>query len=382
MNTSLPQPTPEAQAAVGQMQHLIRQTLQQSAGWIPFSRFMELALYAPQYGYYTGGAHKIGREGDFVTAPTLGELFGRTLARQFAELLPQTAGCIYEFGAGTGALAVTLLNNLPPESLQQYCIIEVSPELAERQRQYIRQSAPRQAGKIRHLDTLPEYLDGIVIGNEVLDAMPVEIVHSHSDGLYQAGVAEADGQLVHSMRPLQDPSLLRLCAEYFPDNTPYTSELHPAQYAFVRTVADKLQRGALILTDYGFPAAEYYHPQRNEGTLIGHYRHHTVHDPFFQIGLTDLTAHVNFTDIAQAGTDGGLDLIGYTTQSRFLRNLGITGELSALPAGSTAYLQAAAELNILTAEHEMGELFKVIAFGRNIDIDWTGFSHGDLCHKL
>ena len=385
MNPTLPQPTSDARDASLSLQNLIRSEINKYDGWIPFSRFMEQALYAPVYGYYTGGAHKIGAAGDFITAPELSPLFGQALARQIKDLLPQTGGEVYEFGAGTGALAATLLPQLADAGLQRYCIIEVSPELAERQRERIRQSAPELADKVVHLSELPASFDGIIIGNEVLDAMPCEVARYSENGFEQAGVSlnGSDRHFEFVYRPLSDPDLLATAAAYFPTLPGYTSELHPAQHAFIRLLAQKLKRGALILIDYGFDAAQYYHPQRNQGTLIGHYRHHTVHDPFFYPGLTDLTAHVNFTDIAQAGTDGGLDLIGYTTQAHFLLNLGITDLLQACgESDSPAYLREAAALHQLTGQHEMGELFKVIAFGREVDIDWQGFAYGDICHKL
>lgn len=383
-NPQLPAPSATAAAASQALCRIIRTEIQNHGGWIPFSRFMELALYAPRYGYYTGGSHKIGGSGDFITAPTLSPLFGQTLARQLAGLLPQTAGNVYEFGAGTGALAATLLQNLS-DGLKHYYIIEVSPELAERQRAHIAEAAPEAAGKVTHLSSLPDTFDGIIIGNEVLDAMPVEIVRHAHNQWQQMGVSLADdSSFIQQAKPLPPSALSQAATSYFPHSPqPYTSELHPAQHAFMHTLAEKLQRGGIILIDYGFDAAQYYHPQRHMGTLIGHYRHHTVHDPFFHIGLTDLTAHVNFTDIAQAGTDAGLDLIGYATQAHFLLNLGITDIMAhhADPA-SADYIRSAAAIHKLTSQHEMGELFKVIAFGRNIGIDWQGFSHSDICHKL
>ncbi|STZ76931.1 class I SAM-dependent methyltransferase [Bergeriella denitrificans] len=383
MKPHIPAPEAEAQAASARLVRLIADEITRCANWLPFSRFMELALYAPGCGYYTGGAHKIGAAGDFITAPTLTHLFGQTVARQLAPLLPQTGGTIYEFGAGTGDLAAVLLNSLGPH-IQRYCIIEVSPELAERQRSLIAAKVPSElAQKVAHLPALPDTLDGIVVGNEVLDAMPVELISRRDGAFLQQGVSLQNDTLIQTGQTLTQPDLLEAAARYFPAAEPYTSELHPAQYAFVRTLADRLVRGAVLLIDYGFDAAQYYHPQRHMGTLIGHYRHHTVHDPFFHIGLTDLTAHVNFTDTAQAAVDGGLDLIGYTTQANFLLNLGITELLaqSGRP-DSAAYAREAAAVQQLLNPHEMGELFKVIAFGRGIDVDWQGFAFGDICHKL
>ena len=359
-------------------------------GAIPFSRFMELALYAPQYGYYTGGAHKIGAAGDFVTAPTLSPLFGQTLARQLTPLLPQTAGNVYEFGAGTGALAATLLNALSGR-LNAYYIVELSPELAARQREYILQHAPDLAHKVRHLTALPDAFDGVLLGNEVLDAMPSERVCRHANGDFsRVYVGMEQGRFVLQQQPLLDPDLFQAALNYFPDTVSlqhagdYTSELHPAQHAFIRTLAEKLTRGAMIWLDYGFDAAQYYHPERSDGTLIGHHRHHSIHDPFFRVGLTDLTVHVNFSDIAAAGCDAGLDLIGYTNQATFLYNLGILDLLAAqFPQTDTpSYFQAAQAVNTLTAQHEMGELFKVMTFGRGVEVDWRGFALGDMCHKL
>ena len=380
----LPLPSPAAQQSSANLQTLLAEEIRKHGNWIPFSRFMELVLYAPQYGYYTGGSHKIGNDGDFITAPTLTPLFARTLARQLQELLPQTAGNIYEFGAGTGQLAADLLNNLS-DGINRYYIIEISPELAARQKDLIQTLAPQAAQKIVHLSALPETFDGIIIGNEVLDAMPVEIIRKDEGGSFEhVGVCLENDRFTYSARPLHDLQLSALASLYFPKiSPPYTSELHPQQYAFIRTLASRLEHGCMIFIDYGFDAAQYYHPQRNQGTLIGHYRHHVIHNPFDFIGLADLTAHVNFTDIAQAGTDAGLDLIGYLPQSHFLLNLGITELLAQMgQTDSAAYIREAAAVQKLIDQHEMGELFKVIAFGKNINIDWTGFCFGDICHKL
>ena len=381
---TLPLPSPAAQQSSANLQTLLAEEIRKHGNWIPFSRFMELVLYAPQYGYYTGGSHKIGNDGDFITSPTLTPLFARTLARQLQELLPQTAGNIYEFGAGTGQLAADLLNNLS-DGINRYYIIEISPELAARQKDLIRTLAPQAAQKIVHLSALPETFNGIIIGNEVLDAMPVEIIRKDEGGSFEhVGVCLDNDRFTYSARPLHDLQLSALASLYFPKiSSPYTSELHPQQYAFIRTLASRLEHGCMIFIDYGFDAAQYYHPQRNQGTLIGHYRHHVIHNPFDFIGLADLTSHVNFTDIAQAGTDAGLDLIGYLPQSHFLLNLGITELLAQTgKTDSAAYIREAAAVQKLIDQHEMGELFKVIAFGKNINIDWTGFCFGDICHKL
>lgn len=375
--------TKEEQQCSQALCQLIQNEIQEK-GDIPFSRFMELALYAPNLGYYANGRLKIGQAGDFITAPTLSPLFAQTLAQQLKPLLPEVGGVIYEFGAGTGVLAADLLNALE-SSLHTYYIVEVSAQLAEQQRQHIAEYTPEFLDKVVWLAQLPEQLEGILIGNEVLDAMPIErIRHNESNKWQRAYVSQERDEFILKYQETEDENIMQAALQYFPDNTPYTSELHLTQYAFIQTLAQKLTRGAMIWIDYGFDAAQYYHPQRNDGTLIGHHRHHSIHDPFYRVGLTDLTSHVNFSDIADAACTNGLDLIGYTTQANFLFNLGLLKRLGQQypEADSVEYIRAAAAVHQLTALHEMGELFKVIAFGKNISIDWQGFLMGDMCHKL
>lgn len=384
MNKNLPTPDSLAEQSSLQLQHLIADAISQNNNWLSFHDYMEMAMFAPQLGYYTGGSHKIGSAGDFVTAPSLTPLFGLTLARQMEPLLRQTAGNVYEFGAGTGELAVSLLAGIHPDALQHYYIVDVSPELKQRQLALIQAQQPQHADKVVFLESLPEQFDGVIVGNEVLDAMPCEVVRWHSDGIKQMGVAINDGHFTWQERDLQDAFVLAAAQRLQPETRPFTSELHLSQSAFIATLAQRLQRGAIIMVDYGFDESQYYHPQRSMGTLIGHYRHHVVDDPFFWPGLMDLTCHVNFTAMAQAAVDNDLDLIGYTSQAHFLFNLGITDVLLQLHPNvqSADYLQAAAAMQKLVAPHEMGELFKVMAMGKGVDVDWQGFAVGDWCHKL
>ncbi|MCD5363722.1 class I SAM-dependent methyltransferase [Chromobacterium aquaticum] len=382
--TTLPAASADALATSQSLVHAIQAEIRQQGGWIPFSRYMELALYAPGLGYYAAGSHKLGAAGDFTTAPEMSALFGRALARQLAELLPQTANVIYEFGAGTGKLAIDILGELQAlDALpERYCIVDLSPDLIERQQHNIRQALPQLADRVQWLSQLPERLDGVIIGNEVLDAMPCELIR-WSPEAQQRGVALDGERFVWEDRPIQDPQLLQLARAIQPQHDDYVSEISPANIGFLHTLAQKLERGAILLLDYGFPAAEYYHPQRHMGTLIGHYRHHTVDDPFFLPGLMDLTCHVDFSAMAQAGIDAGLDLIGYTTQAQFLINAGITQLLEQLdPADAAGYLPHAAAVQKLLSPSEMGELFKAIGFGKNVSIDWSGFLRGDRCYTL
>jgi SAM-dependent MidA family methyltransferase len=345
---------------------------------------MELALYAHGLGYYSAGSHKFGAAGDFITAPEITPLFGATLARQIAELLPQTAGVIYEFGAGSGRLAVDLLRELETiGSLPaRYIIIDLSPDLIERQRITLHTELPHLAARIEWLDTLPDTLDGVIIGNEVLDAMPCELIHWAPHPL-QRGVCLNGGHFAWQDRPITDPLLLQRAQSLAIDADDYLSEINLNNPAFIHTLAARLTRGAILLLDYGFPQSEYYHPDRRMGTLIGHYRHHTIDDPFMYPGLMDLTCHVDFSAVAQAGVDAGLDLIGYTTQAQFLINCGITEIMQRLdPEDVKTWAPQAAALQQLLSPAEMGELFKVIGFGKGISIVWQGFEHGDRCHSL
>lgn len=384
MNKNLPLPYPDAEQASLHLQQLIAQAIADQNGWLSFHDYMNMALFAPNLGYYTGGSHKIGSAGDFVTAPSLTPLFGLTIAKQIESLLPQTAGNVYEFGAGTGELAVSLLAGIEPTSLQNYYIVDVSPELKQRQWQLIQERVPAMAHKVIFLEQLPEQFDGIIIGNEVLDAMPCHVVRWQDDQICEMGVTLEQNQFQWQAKAITEGAVFEAANRLTPTTSPFTSELHLNQISFIATLAQRLERGAIIMIDYGFDEAQFYHPQRSMGTLIGHYRHHIVDDPFFWPGLMDLTSHVNFTAIAQAAVDNDLDLIGYTSQAHFLFNLGITDVLMSRHSdiNNKEYLQDAANLQQLIAPHEMGELFKVMAMGKNIDVDWQGFVHGDWCHKL
>lgn len=383
---SLPEASADALAVSQTLARTIAAEIADRDGWMPFSRYMELALYAPGLGYYTAGSRKFGEGGDFVTAPELTPLFAQTLARQLAELLPQTAGHIVEFGAGSGRLAADLLLALHELGCEpaSYSIVDLSPDLIERQRATIASLPPALAAKVRWLPTLPDSVDGILLGNEVLDAMPVELVRRNADKqVQQRGVTVRDGALCFDDRDFADPQLAALADRLLPQIPDYDSEISLANRAFIRTLAGVLARGAILMIDYGHSAGEYYHPERSMGTLLGHYRHHTVQDPFYLPGLMDLTTHVDFSAVAQSGIDTGLDLIGYTSQAQFLINAGITELLSFLDAANVKdYLPVAKAAQRLLSPQEMGETFKVIGFGKQVAIDWRGFSQGDRCYTL
>ena len=380
-NNALPQPSADALAVSQQLQAVISTEIEGCDGWISFARYMELALYAPGLGYYSAGSRKLGAAGDFVTAPELSPLFARTLARQLAELLAQDIPDIIELGAGSGALAAVLLEELAALGRlpQRYRILEVSADLRERQQAQLQSRVPQHLSRVQWLDQLPEHINAIVIGNEVLDALPVHRVRADHDGIAEIGVITTDTGYAWSARPATGALAATSAQLQLPDD--YETEISLAAPALIADLAQRLDHGVLLFIDYGFPAREYFHPQRNRGTLMCHYRHHAHDDPFYLPGLQDITAHVDFSAVARAGA--GLDLLGYVNQAQFLINCGITGLLTEIPATDVArYAPLAAQAQQLLSPAEMGELFKVIALGRGVSSPLTGFTRGDKSHTL
>lgn len=380
----LPTPSPEALAHSTALVDHISDVIHQTDGWISFARYMDLALYAPGLGYYSGGSAKFGAAGDFVTAPEISPLFGRSLARQVAQVLQTCGGDVLEAGAGSGRLACDLLQELAALDCipEHYYILEVSADLRERQRTTIRQQIPQMLERVCWLDALPEAFTGCMVGNEVLDAMPAHLLRWMPDTLLERGVAWVDNAFTWREQVIID-GRLQDAARALDVPADYVSEINLAAGAFIKSLAQCLQRGALILIDYGFGEREYYHPQRNRGTLMCHYRHHAHDDPFYYPGLQDITAHVDFTAIAVAGIEAGMRLAGYTSQAQFLINCGITDLLARTPASDVGtYLPQASALQKLMSPAEMGELFKVIALCKDIETPLLGFSQGDQQRKL
>jgi SAM-dependent MidA family methyltransferase len=340
--------------------------ISRSGGRISFARYMELALHAPG-GYYAGGARKFGAEGDFVTAPELGRLFGRTLARQLRALSVER---VLEFGAGSGALAETLAKELQCE----YLILETSAGLRERQQ-------ARLGNRVRWLDRLPERFRGAIIANEVVDAMPVHAVAWRSSGIFERGVSFDAGTLV--WKEHEATGGLRDAAQEIEVPIPYESEVNLAGPAWIRSLSESLESGVIFVIDYGFPRHEYYHPQRATGTLMCHHRHTAHGDVFARPGEEDITAHVDFSALAAAARDSGLDVLGYATQAQFLVNCGITDVLGeANVENALHYAPLAAQAQKLLSPAEMGELFKVLAVGRGVAQPLLGFSRNDRSHTL
>ena len=346
---------------------------------------MEQALYTPGLGYYAHGSTKFGAlpqgtqdasgqtygaGSDFVTAPEMTPLFGYALARQVAQALQATQTTeLWEFGAGTGALARQLLDALQAmgQPVSRYTIVDVSESLRARQAQCLQSHAPL----VQWASALPDTLQGVLLGNEVLDAMPVQLLARTQGAWHERGVvASGAGFAWHDRSTALRPPI------EVPGAHDYLTEIHPHGEAFVRTLGERLTQGAIFLLDYGFPEREYFHPQRHMGTVMCHRAHQADADPLAGVGLKDITAHVNFTGVALAAQDAGLEVLGYTTQAHFLMNCGIVELMQEAPLAQRAMAQK------LLMEHEMGELFKVIGLVRGAPFDALGFARGDRTHRL
>jgi SAM-dependent MidA family methyltransferase len=374
---SLPPPAPDAAAHSHELAERIANAIAEEGGWIAFSRFMEHALYAPGFGYYAAGSRKIGAEGDFVTAPEISPMFARCLAMQARQVLERTGGDVLELGPGTGILAADLFSELkahgaPPA---RYRLLEVSPELRERQRALIAERHPGDAGRFEWIDRLPERIDGVVIANEVLDVLPCALVHRSGGVVLERGVVVTEAGFGWEDTAIPDGELKRRAnAVIPPGDYDYLTEVNLAAEALVRSVAAALGRGLALFIDYGFAQNEYYHPQRSMGTLRCHYRHRFHNDPFFLPGLQDITAHVDFTAMARAAESAGAEVMGYTTQAHFLISCGLAVLVSGGDPNMTlSRLKATSAVHRLINPSEMGELFKVLGIGRGLDSPLLGF---------
>jgi SAM-dependent MidA family methyltransferase len=386
--SAFPVPDAEAQAHSLQLASFIQNKINQHGGWLSFADFMQMALYTPGLGYYSSGAKKFGTGGDFVTAPEISPLFAQTLAKQVAQVLAETQGDILELGAGTGKLAKDLLltlqdaNQLPAH----YFILEVSAYLRQEQLEQMQKYLPAHLmQRVVWLDALPEKFVGLILGNEVLDAIPAHLIYKpradNSSGLSERGVAFNE-EFIWQDKPLVAGDLFDLVSSYALP-TDYLTEVNPSAIGLVQSLAQALARGVIIMIDYGFSAREYYHPQRNLGTLMCHYQHYAHTNPLINVGLQDITAHVDFTSIAHAGVGSGLALAGFCSQAQFLMNCGILDRLSQVsPHDMARYAPLAAAAQKLLSPAEMGDLFKVIALSENVDEPLLGFLSGDKSHTL
>ena len=386
----LPAPSDVAQQHSEKLIALIKNEIEKNHGAISFQRYMELALYAPGLGYYAAGSAKLGEEGDFVTAPEISSLFSQSLANAILPIL-NTDNIILEVGAGRGRMAADILvylkkiNKLPKE----YWILELSADLRERQKQTIAEAIPEILDRVKWLDQLPENFSGAVLANELLDAMPAQLFHKNNNDINEINVvwlddkfsfqfkSSFDERLVERVKNIEDETGVEFTSDYI-------SEINFAAEDWIKSIAESLQQGIIILIDYGFPRHEYYHAQRTQGTLMCHYRHRTHPDPFVYPGLQDITAHVDFTAMADAALEADLKVVGYTNQASFLMGAGLLelASFSEVNDSLEEQMNIASQVKKLTLPHEMGELFKVIGFSKNSDVDFPAFEFRDLRESL
>ncbi|QOQ81866.1 MULTISPECIES: class I SAM-dependent methyltransferase [Comamonas] len=371
--------TTEPSSLTSALQSRIAKEIAAVGGWLPFDRFMELALYAPGLGYYANETAKFGAMpesgSDFVTAPEISPIFGQLVASQLREALQKTnTREIWEFGAGTGALVLQILDELAAQGAlpERYTIVDLSGTLRARQKLAL----AKYEHLVRWVDALPEAMEGVIIGNEVLDAMPVQLLQRTRGQWHERGVVLGAGGDEADFAWEDRPTELRPPVDIGGPHD-FLTEIHRQGEAFIHTLGERLVRGAAFFIDYGFGESEYYHEQRHMGTLVCHYQHQVDNDPLVLVGLKDITAHVNFTGTAVAAQDAGFDVLGYTNQAHFLINCGLAPKLDAVG------IKARSMASKLVMEHEMGELFKVVALSKGVE-PWTplGFVQGDRTHRL
>ena len=374
---ALPAPPTEAALHSAELAEHIAAVIYQEGGWIPFDRFMELALYAPGLGYYGAGARKFGPDGDFVTAPEISPMFARCMAMQAAQVLDVTGGDILELGPGSGVLAADMFEEL--KSLgkvpRRYLLLEVSPDLKARQRERLAQRFPDDLHRFEWIDRLPQKIRGLVIANEVLDVVPFSILRRRDEEILERGVILSQAAFAWDDAGVPEGELKRRAQAVFPHgDQDYVSEVSLGAEALVRTIAASLEAGVALFIDYGFPEREYYHPQRSMGTMRCHYRHRFHDDPFFLPGLQDITAHVDFSAMARAAASADADVLGFTTQAYFLISCGLAVLVSGGdPTVTLSRLKGTSAVHRLINPAEMGELFKVLGIGKGLEAPLLGF---------
>ena len=392
--TSLPEPSADALIHSQKLVGVILKEIKNNKGSISFKRYMEIALYEPALGYYVAGSHKIGAQGDFITAPEISPLYSQCIANQCAEILKKVGGCpstllrtsILELGAGSGTMAKDILLELERQRQlpEKYYILDLSPDLIQRQQQTIQQYAPHLLERIEWLSQLPEEFTGVIIGNEVLDAMPVDVFTLHDDNIYEHHVIWEDGKLLEQLQAASEELQQRVQQLNIPqDATPYTSEINPNIEGWLNTLNSCLNKGVILLADYGYPRSEYYLADRNKGTLICHYQHLVNDAPLHYPGLQDITASVDFTAVAEAADTCELNVAGFTSQAGFLANSGLEQQfMDSLEENPDMQYKLAQQVRMLSLPSEMGERFKFIALTKNFDESLIGFSTLDQRYRL
>lgn len=386
MKMTLPLPSTDALAHSEQLRNKMINAIHDNGGAISFDRYMEMALYEPNLGYYRAGTQKFGAAGDFITAPEISSLFSFCLATQCQQILHYLKkGSILEFGAGSGVMARDILLTLSREQAlpEFYYILEISADLKERQQHLLAEAVPHFFSNIIWLDTLPEDFNGVILANEVIDAFPVKLFSMENENIFELRVSVQNNEFQWGKELLSATSELIRVSEFKQEglcSDSYQSEMNCLLLPWLTSLNACLKKGAMIFIDYGFPRREFYHPQRNQGTLMCHYRQHAHTDPFYLPGLQDITAHVDFTAIAEKAASLNLSIAGYNTQAGFLLGCGLLDKLKTQK--KDAFLSSRHAINQLTSPAEMGELVKVIALTRNISLPLIGFSQQDLRGRL
>ncbi|OOZ37206.1 class I SAM-dependent methyltransferase [Solemya velesiana gill symbiont] len=388
---SLPEPDEDARIQSERLITLIRSEIEASGGKIPFDRYMELALYAPWVGYYTGGARKFGEAGDFITAPEVSPLFGRCLARQCEQVFKRLGGGeLLEIGAGSGALAADLLEELARlDALpERYLILDVSPELRQRQCETLESRVPGLVSRVAWIEDLPDAgFRGVVIANELLDAMPVQRFRLEQGTVFEQFVGLAGEGFADSWGPTESPGIesavAALCERLGQDREDYESEINQRAVSWLQALGERLAEGLVLLIDYGYNHAEYYHPQRNRGTLMCHYRHRAHPDPFVYPGLQDITAYVDFSAIAGSAAEAGFTVSGYTSQAFFLMSCGLDQLVAQSdPNDVRNHMELVQGVKRLTLPTEMGERFKMLGLTKAFNESLLGFQMRDQRERL
>ena len=383
---SLPEPSGDALQHSQKLLTQIRHTIKDNNGSISFKHYMEMALYEPALGYYVAGSHKIGEKGDFITAPEISSLFSQCIANQAHEIIKKWGGCILELGAGTGRMAADILLKL--EALQhlpeKYFILDLSPDLKQRQFKTISEKAPHLIDKVEWLSQLPQNFTGVILGNEVLDAMPVNVFTQQDEQVFEHHVIYENDSLLEQLKPAQ-PQLKKevINLKISSDATPYTSEINLNIEGWLKSLSECLHQGLILLADYGYPRKEYYLEERNKGTLICHYQHMVNEAPLFYPGLQDITASVDFTAVAEAADSCQLKVSGFTSQANFLANVGLESNfIQALESNPENQYRLAQQIRTLSLPSEMGERFKFIALTKNHEKQLLGFTENDQRYRL
>ncbi|MCK5918709.1 MAG: SAM-dependent methyltransferase [Cocleimonas sp.] len=385
--TELPRPSDDALAHSQKLQHKIRDAIHENNGAISFRRYMEMALYQQGLGYYVAGARKIGKSGDFMTAPESSPLFSQCLASQCQQVLAQLKeGDILELGAGSGLMAAHILLELEKQSSLpvHYYILDVSPELKQRQQETIEKLAPHLLVRVSWLDKLPHSFTGVILGNEVLDAMPVDVFTLHKDQCFEHQVIWQEGELLEQLNPAPADLMDAVANLNLADmESPYTTEINQNLAGWFAALSACLSQGVVLLIDYGYTASEYYHPARNKGTLICHFQHHVNEVPLYYPGLQDITANVDFTAVANCADKAGFRVSGFTSQSAFLAGNQLEKFfIRALEESPEKQYELAQQVRLLSLPSEMGERFKVIALNKECVLGLEGFSVIDQRHRL